>query len=112
MKKSGVSMVVLVITIIVIGIIAGAVVISIGENDLVLNADETVNKHNTEQLEEIILTKLISNGWYEGKILTDSEMESYLWEIEDAQVTKTETGKWQVKMGTAVITVNVDGSME
>ena len=51
-NKSGISLIVLVITIIIMIILAGAVIVSLSSSDIVDRANETVETTNLRQVQE------------------------------------------------------------
>ena len=73
--KKGISLIVLVVTVIVLSILATTVIISLSNTNIIDKASKTVEDYNSKQLKEAINTTLLLNGWYEGKGITKTELE-------------------------------------
>ena len=66
-KKKGISLIVLVITIIVMIILAGSIILTLSNSGIINKANEAVGSTNEAQIQEMATTELILNGWYAGK---------------------------------------------
>ena len=77
-SKKGISLAVLIITIIVMVILTGVVVISIGDSGTIDMAKDAVNKTNMKQIESLVMM-----GWADGYMAglrTQPELEEYVFD--------------------------------
>ena len=90
-KKKGISLIVLVITIIVMIILAGSIIITLSNSGIINKANEAVDLTNDKQMQEYITSELILNDWYTGKPVTKELLEK----IDGVTVTEAEVeGAW------------------
>lgn len=77
-SKKGISLAVLIITIIVMVILTGTIVISIGDSGTIDMANEAVDKTNMKQIESLVMM-----GWADGYLAglrTQPELEEYVFD--------------------------------
>ena len=97
-KNKGISLIVLVITIIVMIILAGSIIITLSNSGIINKANEAVDLTNDKQMQEYITSELILNGWYSGKPITKELLD----EIDGVTVTEAKVGD-KVVPGTWIV---------
>ena len=76
-NKSGVSLIVLVITIIVMTIIAGAVIFSLADTDIFNKANDAVKEYDLKQVQS--LASLVwAEAFLDETVTTDEQYDSYV----------------------------------
>ena len=107
-KNKGISLIVLVITIIVMIILAGSIIITLSNSGIITKANEAVDLSNDKQMQEYITSELILNGWYSGKPIT----EELLKKIDGFNVTAAEVeGAWIIEKDGAKTTIYETGDI-
>ena len=107
-KKKGISLIVLVITIIVMIILAGSIIITLSNSGIITKANEAVDLNNEKQMEEYITSELILNGWYSGKPITEESLKK----IDGVNVTAAEVGgAWIIEKDGAKTTIYETGDI-
>ena len=74
-RNKGISLIVLVITIIVMIILAGSIILSLSNNGIIGKANEAVDASNFKQFEQYLTSELLLNGYHEGKVIKRSDLE-------------------------------------
>ena len=97
-KNKGISLIVLVITIIVMIILAGSIIITLSNSGVINKANEAVDLSNEKQMQEYLTSELILNGWYSGKPITKELLE----DIDGVTVTEAKVGD-KVVPGTWIV---------
>lgn len=110
-NNKGISLIVLVITIIVMIILAGTLILSLMNNNILGTASGAVLESDEKTLEEEMNIALVGNGWYKGKNVSTDEFESYLRQIDRASVEKIADDAWWVTLGSANKTIYSDGTI-
>ena len=116
-RNKGISLIVLVITIIVMIILAGSIILSLSNNGIINKANEAVDASNFKQLEQYISVELIANGWYEGKPITINDLQLIEQKNKDIKVTPLKSaGKdvpdtWLVEKAETKATVYATGEI-
>ena len=112
-KNKGISLIVLVITIIVMIILAGSIIITLSNSGIINKANEAVDLSNEKQMQEYITSELILNGWYSGKPITKELLD----EIDGVTVSeatvgdKVVPGTWIVEKDGAKTTIYETGDI-
>ena len=75
-RNKGISLIVLVITIIVMIILAGSIIITLSNSGIINKANEAVEMSNEAQLKEMATAELIINGWYSGQDFSAAQVEA------------------------------------
>ncbi len=88
--KKGISLIVLIVTIIIMIIIAGAVIISLSEINVIDQAESAVQKHNDANEKDILV---LAWGEYMASLLSNPTAEL---KVEGATVTGDNTSGWTV----------------
>ena len=112
-RNKGISLIVLVITIIVMIILAGSIIITLSNSGIINKANEAVDLSNEKQMQEYITSELILNGWYSGKPITKELLEK----IDGVTVSeatvgdKVVPGTWIVEKDLAKTTIYETGDI-
>ena len=88
--KKGISLIVLIITIIVMIIIAGAVILTLSESNVIDQAESAVQKHNESNEKDMLVL-----AWGEYMAVSLSNPVADL-KVQSATVTGNNTNGWQV----------------
>ena len=114
-NKRGISLIVLVITIIVMIILAGAVIISLGNAGIIGKAQEAVDANNLKQVQQ-----LAALAWSEAYIdimeeeLTETEKQAKLEAAVDEALEENEVNKdlYDIEVTTSGVSVKAKGAAE
>lgn len=111
MKKSGVSLVVLVLTIVIMFILTGILVSTYTGGNTLDEAENAVQQLNQKRLKDLVVVTLTSKGWMKGKTIPADKFEEYLSEIKDVTVTQLDSDVWLVTKGDTSISVYNTGEI-
>ena len=104
-NKQGISLIVLVITIIITVILASAVIITLTNTGIIGTAQNAVERTNEQQLSMDVSHYLVMNGWRNDENNTAESFENYLRSMPNlTSVTKVASDAWEInREGTKIV---------
>ena len=107
-KRKGISLIVLVITIIVMVILAGAIILTLNNNGIIQKASDAVEKTNLATVKELAQTK-----WAEAYLKTDrsqEKLEEYV--LEELKNAGIDLDEYNIEVTTKGVTVSKKGATD
>ncbi len=106
-KTSGITLIALVVTVIVLLILAGISIVTLsGDHGILKQAGNAKKSTDQAQLEEDIQTAYLR---YEQQMKGKNDLEHYLNQIDNVNIEKLAVDTWYVSRGTAEVTIDIEG---
>lgn len=106
-KTSGITLIALVVTVIVLLILAGISIVTLsGDHGILKQAGNAKKSTDQVQLEEDVQTAYLR---YEQQMKGKNDLEHYLNQIDNVNIEKLAVDTWYVSRGTAEVTIDIEG---
>ena len=106
-KTSGITLIALVVTVIVLLILAGISIVTLsGDHGILKQAGNAKKSTDQAQLEEDVQTAYLR---YEQQMKGKNDLEHYLNQIDNVNIEKLAVDTWYVSRGTAEVTIDIEG---